>query len=327
MNTLKTLITVPLLVTAGVSTLLLFAALSRAQDLPVRDLSMQIHQDVYVPNLANLRRTYHHPMVPGAARSRIGAETNLPVPGGIGTGILYQDGQLQATLGANLNATMFVQPNGLDPSTDGLIWLFLTATNRTQDTLEIVAIYNQSGQGSLGVFDWSCSTAWPCTGNVTIPSWMYVTPMSALSCNITRLKDKAGLVESAMQYRNMTSGSGGNWLNNAYLHNYCAGTWDLIYSHAYAGALADCSTGPGSCAWWGPIFETFPSTNGDPMPLINRVGFQNLSLYHNNVTDHLTDNVTSTTSGLTTFTYPIYPWVLYFIDPNRDYVVGNYIAP
>lgn len=319
MNTLK--------ITGRVFALLIsLLNIAHAGELPVRDLSMQIHQDVALPNLADLRRAYGHPMLTGATSPRAG--TSMPVPGGIGTGIIYQVGQLQATRGANLNATVFVQPNGLNPSTDGLDWLYLTATNRTDDTLEIVTIYHGSGPGSLGVFDWSCSSAWPCGGNTPTPSWMYVEPMSALTCYITQMKDKAGLNESAMQYRNMTSGDGaGNWLNTAYLHNYCAATWDIIYSHAYSGTLTDCSASQYTCGWWGPIFETFPSNNGDPMPLINRVGFQALSLFHNNISDRLTDNVTATTPGLTTFTYPSVPWILYFLDPNRDYVAGNYITP
>ena len=296
-----------------------------AEDIPVRDLSMQIHQDVALPNLAELRRAYGHPMLTGGGVPRV--KTDMPVPGGIGTGITYTVGQLQATRGANLSATMYVQPNGLNPSTRGLDWLFNTATNRTDDTLEIVAIYNQAGPGSLGVFDWSCSGAWPCAGNVTTPSWMYSTPMSALSCYITQTKDKGGFAESAMQYRNMTSGDGaGNWLNTAFLRNYCGNTWDIIYSHAYAGTLMDCSLN-NSCGWWGPIFETFPSTSGGGIPAINRVGFAALILNHNNMSSKLTDNGINGVPGLTSFSYPISPWRLYFINPNRDYVAGNYVAP
>ena len=314
-------------IACGVFVLLIsLLSIAHGGELPVRDLSAQIHQGVTVPNLADLRQAYHHPMVPGV-ELRATSETNMPVPGGLGAGIIYQAGQLHALIGSSLNVTMFVQPNGLNPSTDGLDWLFLTATNRTADTLEIVSIYNQSGPGSLGVFDWSCSTAWPCTGNVTTPAWMYTEPMSALSCYITQTTDHTRLTENAMQYHNMTSGDGaGNWLNTAYLRNYCTNTWDIIYSHAYAGTLTDCSQA-NSCGWWGPILETFPSSSGHPIPLINRVGFQNLSLFHDHIADRLTDNVTTTTPGLTTFTYPIFPWVLYYLDPIRDYVAGNYVAP
>ena len=106
---------------------------------------------------------------------RIGAfsESGIPTPGGIGGGTTFNLGALQALKSSQLHTKMYVHPDGLNPSTLGLEWLFTTATNRTQKGVEVVGIYfRDSPSGSLGVFDWSCSNDDPCEGGNTGPAWI-----------------------------------------------------------------------------------------------------------------------------------------------------------
>jgi hypothetical protein len=157
----------------------------------------------------------------------------LPTPGGIGAGIYYYNGQLQAIHGSNLQTTMIVHPTtGLDPSNSGLTWLFTTSTNRTQMGVEVVGMFFQNNPNeSLGIYDWSCSVSYPCeqgtTGSPTNPSpaWIWVTLMSNLACYTKTELSDAGFVDQVMQYMNQTNelvaGNPPTWENEVYLLNYC----------------------------------------------------------------------------------------------------------
>jgi hypothetical protein len=52
---------------------------------------------------------------------------------------------------AELYTQMIVHPNGIAVPN----WIFTTATNRTELTIEVVGIYI-GAIAALGVFDWSC---------------------------------------------------------------------------------------------------------------------------------------------------------------------------
>lgn len=283
---------------------------------PIRDLTKQVRRDIDLPNLAELRSERHHAMLP----SRLAAASTVPASNGIGTGITYQPGQLPATQGATLSATMIIDEFGLEPSTDGLDWIITTATNRTQDSLEIAAIYNQGNPGVLGIFDWSCSETSPCDGGITDPAWTFTMDMSNLSCNKPVYRMHDGLRHQLMNYRNVTLQTAGGWTNNAYLWDVCGRSWDWIYTHDYTGPLEDCSIN-NDCAWWGPIIEAFPAANGDPLPQIDQLGFQDVRLVADNGIAHMT--AASPTNG---FTYPPAPWQLLFLDTHHNFTVGDSLS-
>ena len=277
------------------------------------------------PSLLDLRQQRSPLASPNLANGTNHSANGMPTPGGLGGGILFQTGQLEATQGAELHTTMYVHPEGLRASTDGLDWLFTTSTNRTQGGVEVVGIYHaQDPNGSLGVFDWSCSSDFPCdspTGSLVQPAWIWTTDFNQLSCDIRWTWDTRGHVVRAMEYVNQTQRTNWKgsptWENAVYLRNYCHRRWDKVWQHKYDGPQTDCSLNS-ACAWWGPILETFADGDGDPIPDINELGFAHTVLIHNGIRSHLPPTE-ATFSGLSA------PWSLFFLDPDQGYAGGNYV--
>ena len=292
---------------------------------PVRDVTANgirqpSYSSVMPPSLLELRRR------------RLGTTPTLrpalPPPGGIGAGIIYKTGALQAINGSELQTNMIVHPEGLNPSNLGLQWLFTTASNRSEKGVEVVGIYySNNPNGSLGIFDWSCSSDYPCMGQ-TAPAWVWITGFTNLACYIKRQLTDAGYAQNVMQYTNQTNrianGSPPSWENAVYLHNYCDDYWDVIYQHQYTVNQQDCSAAS-ACAWWGPIIETFPSASGGPFPEINNLGFEDTALLHDCTWSHLSP-AEPDSPAKADFGSPNSPWLLFFLDPQRDFEVGNYVT-
>ena len=269
------------------------------------------------PSMLELRQG-QNPTLPSPAPT-----ASLPPPSGIGGGITYLTGQLEAVYGSSLYTTMFVQPEGLNPSTGGLAFLFTTSTNRTAEGVEVVGIYEGGLAGALGVYDWSCSPSYPCidaNGTQTGPSWVWTSLFNNFACNITTIADQVGHAVQVKQYVNETTGFLGpapEWRNAVYLRNYCLRRWDLVWSHLYAGAQTDCSQTFGVCGWWGPILETFPSGDGEPFPEINELGFEHTTLIHDAITSQLPPSEAN-------FNPLFSAWNLFVLDPDQGYGAGNY---
>ena len=241
---------------------------------------------------------------------------NAPPPGGIGAGTIYRKGSLQTLEHSELHTKMFVHPDGVNPSSPGLSWLFTTATNRTDKGVEVVGIYfEENPDGSLGVFDWSCSPEYPCAGGEPGPSWIWTSFFTNFSCNMTEFVDQGGHLQTIMQYANQTrkldNGTPPLWRNAVYLWNFCVDEWDLIYEHEYRTNQLDCSI-RSECGWWGPILETF----SDSLPEIDELGFEDSLLLHDGVSSELRPDETD-------FVDPTFPWLLNHLDPNRGFGVGN----
>lgn len=281
---------------------------------PVRDARLQVgaaSMSVDVPDLAELR----------AQRGDVYAAEvgSIPPPGGLGRGVLYRAGALRAVEQSELYTKMFVQPSGLAPTNMNLDWLFTTATNRVERGVEVVGIYPLDQVGSLGVYDWSCSSGYPCPGGATSPNWVSVAPFSSFGCNIQSYVDQGDHLQRVMQYVNQSlkrdTGIPPLWQNAVYLWNYCDDGWDLIYLHEYRVVQSDCSvTG---CSWWGPILEEF-NYSGGPYPQIRELGYEDSSLLHDGIVSELGPAETDYVSD------PKIPWELFHITPNRSFGTGNF---
>lgn len=223
-----------------------------------------------------------NPNMPNIIQMRKG---KAPIPGGIGSGVTFPVGSFQVMSSSTLETEMFIHPNGLDIPSN---WIYATSTNRTDDGVEVVGIYNGTNPGKLGVFDWSCSVTYPCPNGATPPStnpsWRWTLPFAdaSFTCNVTQKIDAGGHSHKVMRYSNRTtkldSGSPPLWTNQVYLWNYCDLSWELIYEHAYRKVLTDCSLTSSTCGWWGPIIETFFP---EPQPAIKELGFENSQLFIN----------------------------------------------
>jgi hypothetical protein len=255
--------------------------------------------------------------VPNLAGLRAGFLKTPPVPGGIGAGTLYNQRALQVTSRAELYTQMIVQPNGIDVPN----FLFTTATNRTEKTIEVVGIYLGAG-ASLGIFDWSCLPDYPCSNGSAEPSWQWTRDLNQLPCYYTVGDDGGGHFHNLISYLNRSQKRGNeiappapveNWRNSVLVLNHCTHEWDLVYSHGFRAAQKDCSA-DSSCGWWGPIIETF---NDNPQPPINELGFLGSTLRYDN-------QVSSMTPADTSFSPPNPPWVLFHIDPNGSWGVGSF---
>lgn len=294
-----------------------------------------------IPDLRELRQKHRAPS-PTASQSSLlplpqsrstpaAGGTSGPTPGGIGAGITYNQGALQAIDGSVLYTTMFFHPEGLSATNATLYWLFTTATNRSEHGVEVAGSYFNSAEGplvsaQLAIYDWSCLPESPCADGGTASEWVYATDFATLpSCNTTRLIDQGGHLQQALRYANRTDqvdpGSPPLWQNGVYLWDYCSSAWDLIYAHSYATEQLDCSLSS-ACAWWGPIVETFSvdPTNTSPFAEIDEIGFENSILVHDAVQSSLAASETS-------FTEPQQPWVLFHSQPNSAYGAGNFVTP
>jgi hypothetical protein len=246
------------------------------------------------------------------------ADRAAPMPGGYGAGTRYRPGVLQARRQSVLYTKMFVQPDGVEPSAP-LEWLMTPATNHTDSATEFVGIYaGHLTGGSFGIFGRPCTPEYPCPDGDTSNGWQtgYGGPMSGFACNLTNIVDQGGHWQTIVHYANETlkldDGDPPLWRNAIYLWNYCAAEWDLIWQHTYREAKRDCSVV--SCYAWGPILETWGVQSE-----INELGYEASVLVHDGVESLLGPDET-------TFIQPVSPWLLFHLDPNRSYGVGNRVT-
>ncbi|MFH2063732.1 MAG: PKD domain-containing protein [Pseudomonadota bacterium] len=173
--------------------------------------------------------------------------------------------------------------------------------------------------GYLGIWDWSCTADYPCQNGSFEPGFQWTAPFSEFECNMTEIVDKGGHYQTIIQYANISKkkdeGDPPLWRHEVMLWNFCNGGWDLIYEHESRFNKLDCSLANNTCAFWGPLLETF---GDDAYPEINELGFEDTLLYHDGIWSELTPDEAS-------FVNPITPWELFHLDPNRDYGVGNYV--
>lgn len=184
------------------------------------------------------------------------ATRHMPPPAGEGGGVEYTLGQLHVGASSDLQTYMSVHPGGI--ATGLTNFVFNTATNRTDRTLEILAAYDNN-TADIDVYDWSCSKADPCQSIHINPSFVYVGHMSDLqACYLQQHLDSGNHLRWEMYYSNSQTYSlvSHRWTNNAYFWNYCTNSWDIIYAHSFGGTQRDCSTVYHVCGWWGPILET-----------------------------------------------------------------------
>ena len=72
-------------------------------------------------------------------------------------------------------------------------WLYTTATNHTDDSIEVVGMYASWHEvGHLGIFDWSCTSDFPCPDGSPTPKWQWTVPFEEFECNIGPIIDKGG---------------------------------------------------------------------------------------------------------------------------------------
>jgi hypothetical protein len=275
----------------------------RREEMRVRALSQRLP-----PSLVDLRGTFD-----GAPRAK-GRRSDPPTPSGVGAGTTYKVGQLPVHSTTTLTTHMIVYPNGLGNLPD---WLFTTSTNRSEKTVEVVAQYRDSNTHGIGVFDWSCSTASPCSGGQTTPSWMFSHPLGDTPCYFATQLDGGGAPHATMFYTNATDQTGSPWNNKVSFWNFCTSAWDLVYSHAFSGTQKDCSV-DNSCGWWGPIIENFFPLDGS-VP-IEELGFFNTKLVH----DGNTSNMPTTE---TDFTTPGAAFSVCNLTPNKSWGTTDQTCP
>jgi hypothetical protein len=193
------------------------------------------------------------------------------------------------------------------------------ATNHTDSATEFGGIYaGHLAGGFFGIFGRPCTPEYPCPDGDTSNGWQtgYEGPMSAYACNLANVVDQGGHQQTTVYYANETlrldDGDPPLWRNAIYLWNYCTSEWDLIWQHTYREAKRDCSVV--SCYAWGPILETWGVQSE-----INELGFEDSILMHDGVESLLGPDET-------TFVRPISPWLLFHLDPNRSYGVGNRVT-
>ncbi len=240
----------------------------------------------------------------------------MPFPGAPSAGIEYTLGTLQALESTRFVTKMYVQEGGLEAS-GPVDWLFTVIGGRIQKGIEPVGIYRDTPDGSLGLFDWSCSEEYPCQNGEPGPSWVLIQGFSDLSCNLTDINDKGGHKQTILLASNdstkISDESPPRWSNQFYLWNYCDNSWDLVYQHEYRIDQLDCSVTYTNCARYANWIETF----ANPLPQINEVGFEDAMIFHDGNWSVLnTDN--------SRFFNDVSQWETFHLQPDHSYGVGNF---
>jgi hypothetical protein len=300
-------------VSASAAVILLFYAAVGAA--PPSTASFPDRREHFPPSAAHVQGR----LVPKLSDLRAHDFETPPVPGGLGAGTLYRQGSLQVASRAELYTQMIVHPEGIAVPN----WIFTTATNRTELTVEVVGMYIGTG-ASLGVFDWSCLPGYQCPNGSTVPSWQWTRDLNDLSCYYRVSDDGGGHPHNLLSYVNRSHRRGNgnappaptpNWTNSVLLLNRCTDEWDLVYSHAFRADQRDCSA-ENSCGSWGPIIETFNET---PQPATRELGFLGSALRYDN-------KVSSLGPAETVFTGPAAPWFLFHIDANGSWGAGSFVG-
>jgi hypothetical protein len=250
-----------------------------------------------------------------------------PEPGTIAAGVRYVTGSHSVINSAHLHTKMFVYPEGLNAgSLPG--WLYMPATNRVDLSVELVGMYRSwsDARGLLGLFGRPCSVEYPCPNGSTGNSWQFYRLMDELTCNITHGVDRGGHPHLMIHYANhsdrLDDGDPPLWRNAVYLWNYCAGCWDLIWSHEYRQNKLACGGGAGGACSWGPAFEIF----GEELyPPIRELGYEQSLLIHDGVRSELRPIDGATYTMPESFPQRV-PWVTWHLDPNRGFGVGNFVV-
>ena len=250
-----------------------------------------------------------------------------PEPGSIAAGVRFVTGSLSVSTSAHLHTRMFVYPEGIDAgSLPG--WLYMPATNRVEASVEVVGMYRNwsDTRGLLGLFGRPCSVEYPCPNGATGNSWQFYRLMDELTCNITHGVDQGGHPHLMIHYANhsdrLDDGDPPLWRNAVYLWNYCAGCWDLIWSHEYRQNKLPCASGAGGACSWGPAFEIF----GDGLyPPIRELGYEQSLLIHDGIRSELRPADGATYTMPESFPQRV-PWVTLHLDPNRGFGVGNFVV-
>lgn len=192
-----------------------------------------------------------------------------PVPGGVGAGVWYRDGQLLFQQSTALYHYI-ITPSQAGGATN--TWLYLTATNRAAKGVEAFASYYAQENPIFKVFDWAKPEA---------EHWSLAIPYAQLREYLLTL-ELGGETYEALYVINITRLlSGTNWVNEVLLHNGETGTRDLVYSYNYTLASNDEQRWGG----WAPIVETFQDDYGNTNP----VGFWESVLVQDGVERQLTD--------------------------------------
>jgi len=247
------------------------------------------------------------------------------VPGRIAVGTAYSSNQLVALDSGRLHTRMFVYPDGVQP--DGpLPFLFTTATSRVNRGLEVVGIYKggRPDAGQLSLYAWPCLPDYPCPDGETGPGWQWFIDFSTLNCHITHAVDQGGHAQRTLYYANHTdrtdNGTPPQYKSALYLWNYCDAAWDLAWDHTYRQDKVDCSVPGSGCGWWGPGIEIFGE---DPYPRVAELGYEDSMLYHDGGWSNLLPPETIFRDPDTYATQT--PWLLFHLEPNRSYGVGNWL--
>jgi len=180
------------------------------------------------------------------------AETDHPVPGGVGYGVFYNNAFKTGWGRGTSIAFDIVCPT--PPGGNVNTYLYLTATNRSALGVEAFIFYRGQNDTHFRVFDWARTDQWqtdiPLAGLAN-----YLTPMAAHGATYQVLP-----VWNSTYQLNATT-----WRNEVLLYNRVRGGWDLVYRFDYSATDAQQKTG--FIGSWGPIVETFQTLYSGTRPM------------------------------------------------------------
>ncbi len=219
---------------------------------------------------------------------------NLPVPGGVGFGTFYRDGQLGFTRSAKLHHHIICPATAGGDNND---YLYLTATNRTAKGVEAFVLYYKQEAARFRVFDWARPEA---------DHWQVVIENTQLQPYLGVLAGRpyVGVVNSTDLLQGTT------WRNSVMLFNNHTNNYDEIYRFDYTLA-SNTEQHDAHYGSWAPIVETFQPNYG---PSLNPMGCFYTYIFLDNAVNTLYDSNTvlrNDNVGIESFN----------VQPNHSYLV------
>jgi hypothetical protein len=196
----------------------------------------------------------------------------MPIPGGVGCGVMFKPDELLFNDSSTLYCFIVANSNVGSPQNR---WLYLTSTNRAPKCLEAFVSYKDQEGPSFTIYDWSRATG---------DRWIYSTPISLLGQYQFDYLIQGALFP-VIYIMNVTVRLSGNyWKNAAFLYNFAAKEWSLVYYNDYELPPEDSRY----YLWWGPIIETFYPHQTE----INNLGFFEAALLQDGEVRYLTPQCT-----------------------------------
>jgi hypothetical protein len=217
----------------------------------IRDMRKAFAKDTAPPPSDDAIRAMNR-RVGSVSPNPLQLQQQFQVPGGLGAGVVFKDGQL---LFSNATAAFYylIFPKQIQASSTATL-LYMTSSNRASKGCEALLHYDRTDEwnGVFRIWDWA--TPRQPDGSQFIFSKTF-DDLAGYRVAYNFPTDEGMRAVETLYIVSSTSRTGGdNWVNEVFLWNPMEQARDLVHSYDYTWTTKETDGN----FFWGPIFETFP---------------------------------------------------------------------